>query len=226
MQQLKSLANEVSNDATDDIPTLEDTLATLDDEPSEDLPRAKRSPLYPTYLPQQIYQYPTSPYLIYTVLPGDSKIVQTPQKKSIQEQQSLLYQPQYFYQGVPNLKSGRQFPALPIQPTYFNQPSYVVPYVPPGQAVRSDSEEPITDAPQTTSETENLSNFPVVSPGAVVAQVALPEDAFPVFPYDPEQDKPAAVQYWKVIRKWRHAWLRNVIYECPFGPHYRKRIFL
>ena len=45
------------------------------------------------------------------------------------------------------------------------------------------------------TEVESATDFPIVQPGAVVAQEPLPEGQFPLFPYDPEQDQPAAVQF-------------------------------
>ncbi len=39
---------------------------------------------------------------------------------------------------------------------------------------------------------DTASNFPSIPLGATVAQPALPEKDFPIFPYDPDQDKPAA----------------------------------
>ena len=41
----------------------------------------------------------------------------------------------------------------------------------------------------------NVHNFPVDPPGAHVANDPLPETKFPIFPYDPDQDKPAAVAF-------------------------------
>ena len=165
------------------------------DQTEDDVVRAKRSE--PIYLNQGIYSYPANPYY-FAVQPAASGSALIPQaSKSSQEQQGLLYQPQYYYDfGLPvaAAKAGKQFPALPIQPTYFNQPSYNIPYVAPGQAVRSDSEVPITDKPATDYD-ETATNFPYVPPGAIVAEEPLPENAFPIFPYDPEQDKPAAVQF-------------------------------
>ncbi len=174
---------------------MKETEATELDQPeSDDLVRAKRS--QPIYLNQAIYTYPANPYY-FAVQPAVTGPALVPQaSKSSQEQQSLLYQPQYFYLGLPvaTAKSGKQFPASPIQPTYFNQPSYSIPYVAPGQAVRSDSEVPVTEKPA-TDEDETATNFPYVPPGAIVAEEPLPENTFPIFPYDPEQDNPAAVQF-------------------------------
>ena len=42
---------------------------------------------------------------------------------------------------------------------------------------------------------ELSSRLPVTPVGATVAQRPLPVHEFPIFPYDPEQDKPAAVAF-------------------------------
>ncbi len=44
-------------------------------------------------------------------------------------------------------------------------------------------------------DSNNVHNFPIEPPGAHVANDPLPETKFPIFPYDPDQDKPAAVAY-------------------------------
>ncbi len=44
-------------------------------------------------------------------------------------------------------------------------------------------------------DSSNVHNFPVEPPGAHVANDPLPETKFPIFPYDPDQDRPAAVVY-------------------------------
>ncbi len=44
-------------------------------------------------------------------------------------------------------------------------------------------------------DSSNIHNFPVEPPGAHVANDPLPETKFPIFPYDPDQDRPAAVVY-------------------------------
>ena len=100
--------------------------------------RRKRSPADPTtLLASQVYTYPGSPYAIYP----------SPSLKSTPELPAgLFYRPDYYYHlGLPSVKAPRQFLSSPIQPTYFDQPTYEIPYVAPGQAVRSDSEEPISD---------------------------------------------------------------------------------
>jgi hypothetical protein len=94
-----------------------------------------------------MYTYPGSPYVIYP----------SPNLKSTPELPArLFYRPEYYYHlGLPSVKASRQFLSSPIQPTYFDQPTYVIPYVAPGQAVRSDSEEPISDDRTTTTLVED-----------------------------------------------------------------------
>ena len=179
---------------------VEDGEVAKDEIANQDSARRKRSSVNPPLLNSQVYNYPGSPYVIYPAAQAPANpIVKSSQELPV----GLFYHPEYYYHlGLPTVKASRQFLSSPIQPTYFNQPTYNIPYVAPGQAVRSDSEEPITDDRSTTTideenvdKNETSQNFPVVAPGAVVVQQPLPETQFPLFPYDPQQDQPAAVQF-------------------------------
>lgn len=108
---------------------------------------------------------PASPYVVYA---GASPA-------GLQAPSAVFYQPQHYY---------RLFSTVQIPPPYIAQ-------------AEAEPETPKSEETATTvePEAESATNFPFVPPGAVVAQQPLPENQFPLFPYDPEQDQPAAVQF-------------------------------
>lgn len=112
-----------------------------------------------------------SPYQIY---PAVSPVAQAG-LQPLQAPSAVFYQPQYYY---------RLFSTVQIPPPYIAQAEI--------EPVPAETEE---NATTPEPEAESVSNFPFVPPGAVVAQQPLPENQFPLFPYDPEQDQPAAVQF-------------------------------
>jgi len=69
--------------------------------------------------------------------------------------------------------------------------------------LRSDVIDPVVDngvadadvSAVVDGEEEGDISLPVEPPGAHVANDPLPEKTFPIFPYDPEQDEPAAVAF-------------------------------
>jgi hypothetical protein len=74
--------------------------------------------------------------------------------------------------------------AIQPQSQYYNVPQQVRPGV---------SQQPFYFAPYQLR--ADHSSFPVTPLGATVAQKPLPVQSYPLFPYDPEQDKPAALAF-------------------------------
>lgn len=123
-------------------------------------------------LTPQIYHYPSAPYLIQpAAVSSPAAAAPVHVKPTVQVPSAVFYQPQYYY---------HLFHTVKIAPPY---------------SAQGDSEPPKSEDTTEEPEAESATNFPIVLPGAVVAQQPLPEDQFPLFPYDPAQDQPAAVQF-------------------------------
>ena len=132
------------------------------------LQRNRREPqvIVPTYLLQ-----PASPYVSYP----PNQVFQNP---------SVIYQPQNLY--GPDLRNVQPQPTKP----FFTLTD--------AMRLRSDvadvnvGNEIVDDSGDDDEEEISL---PIDPPGALVANDPLPEKTFPIFPYDPEQDEPAAVAF-------------------------------
>ena len=146
-------------------------------EEAVEMKREKRSATNPV-----IYQVPASTYPLYSspvvASPVLAKSNAEPDTKSLLEEQ--MYQPQYVYSGLPQQQVGA--PVTQIKANFAYQPYYYVPFQYAAAKVEAKQDEIVP-------------NFPITPLGATVAQNALPEKDFPIFPYDPEQDKPAAVAF-------------------------------
>ncbi len=154
--------------------------AKIDAEAAEEaveMKREKRSATDPV-----VYQVPASTIPLYSspvmASPVLAKSNVEPDTKALLEEQ--MYQPQYVYPGLPQQQVG--VPVTQVKANFAYQPYYYLPfqYVAPKVEAKQDDIVP---------------NFPITPLGATVAQNALPEKDFPIFPYDPEQDKPAAVAF-------------------------------
>ena len=135
-----------------------------------EMKREKRSTVntvVPAYQPLA-YQFPASTFPLYS----NPIVASTPQvllKSNAEPDTKTLLeeQPQMPVYGVP---------VTQIRPTFINQPYYYAPYQ-------------ITVSAKAEADNAQL---PVLPQGANVAQNPLPENSFPIFPYDPAQDQPAA----------------------------------
>lgn len=105
-----------------------------------------------------------------------------PNPFTVYQQPSMLYQPQYIYN--PLVRSD-----LPnLRPLPLTQPIYTM------SDVLNARQEAVSEVENIEEEDGDI-NLPVDPPGAHVANDPLPEKEFPIFPYDPEQDEPAAVAF-------------------------------
>ena len=111
---------------------------------------------------------------------------QTPYPTFVQPAASMYYQPQYFYNPVvrPEFRT--------VQPQFVNRPIYTLTEAMKARQGDAETDTSIADVSNVEESEEN--NLPVDPPGALVANEPLSEK-FPIFPYDPDQDKPAAVAF-------------------------------
>jgi hypothetical protein len=126
----------------------------------------------PAYQPLG-YQFPASTFPLYSN-PIVAAIPQVLLKSNAEPDTKTLLeeQPNIPVYGVP---------VTQIRPTFINQPYYYAPY----QIANIET----TNLKPSEADDAKL---PVSPQGANVAQNPLPENAFPIFPYDPSQDQPAA----------------------------------
>ena len=137
--------------------------------------RRKRSPVYVVPVPQ-VHQYPASTYpLLYSKPDVAAKTEETAEAKSEPEPDTKA-----LLEEQPNPVA----PVTQIKPVFNLQPYYYAPYA--FAEAKADNNGHKVDI---------VHNFPVTPIGATVAQSALPENEFPYIPYDPDQDKPAALAF-------------------------------
>ena len=116
---------------------------------------------------------------------------QTPYQMFGQPAPSMYYQPQYLYNPMVVRPDFRN-----VQPQFVSRPIYTLTEAMKarqGEANLSIGDVSNVDEAESVEESEE-NNFPIDPPGAHVANEPLSEK-FPIFPYHPDQDKPAAVAF-------------------------------
>jgi hypothetical protein len=133
--------------------------------------RKRRSPVYVVPAPLA-YQYPASTFPLYS----SPSLLAAPAVSKAEVKSAAT-------PSTEDLLEPAGAPITQIRPVFLQKPYF---YAAPN---------PLILQQKSAVADDTAGVFPVTPLGATVAQDPLPEKDFPIFPYDPEQDKPAAVAF-------------------------------